>query len=379
MPATPTSPRLYSIVIQDGLAILQLEGDWRVTAPHPVFSDAILEPVISAGIHKIEVQADGVGRWDSSLLVFCRACHDCALAADIEFDIHGLPKGVQNLIKLSLAVPPNELNTDAAQNDLLSRIGQQTVSAWKGLQNYFEFLGLVLFAIGALLVGRAKFRLKDLLIILQNNSSSALPIVALLNALTGLIIAFIGVIQLQKFAADIYVADLVGLATARELAAVITGVIMAGRTGAAFAAQIGSMQVNEEIDALKTSGVSPIQFLVLPRVVAMVCMMPLLCIFANVVSMLGGLVVAVAISDVSTIQYANQIKAAVSVTDFLFGVFKSGIFGFIIAFAGCYRGLNCGRSASSVGFAATSAVVTSITWIVIADAIFAVLSSILGI
>jgi phospholipid/cholesterol/gamma-HCH transport system permease protein len=159
----------------------------------------------------------------------------------------------------------------------------------------------------------------------------------------------------------------------------MAGVIMAGRTGAAFAAQIGSMKVNEEIDALTTFGISPMQFLVLPRVIAMVLMMPLLCVCANFVSIAGGMVVAITISDVSVTQYINQIDYAVSTTDLAVGIFKSAVFGLIIAMAGCYRGLNCGKDATAVGLAATSAVVTSITWIVVADAIFAVLFHILGV
>jgi phospholipid/cholesterol/gamma-HCH transport system permease protein len=188
---------------------------------------------------------------------------------------------------------------------------------------------------------------------LQATGAQAVPIVSLLSFLTGLIIAFIGVIQLQKFAADIYVADLVGLAITRELGCVMAGVIMAGRTGAAFAAQIGSMQVNEEVDALTTFGISPMQFLVVPRVIALVLMLPLLCACANFVGIIGGMVVAVEISDVSVLQYCKQIQAAVSLSDLSVGLFKSAVFGLIIALAGCYRGLNCGRDASGVGQAAT--------------------------
>ena len=220
-------------------------------------------------------------------------------------------------------------------------------------------------AVGALMIGAT--------------GAQALPIVCLLSFLTGLIIAFIGVIQLQKFAADIYVADLVGLAITRELGAVMAGVIMAGRTGAAFAAQIGSMRVNDEIDALTCFGISPIRFLVVPRVMALVLMMPLLCACADFVGILGGMFVAVAISDVSIVQYFNQVEQAVSLNDLLAGIFKSGVFGVIIALAGCYRGLNCDKDATSVGLAATSAVVTSITWIVVADAVFAVMFHILDI
>jgi phospholipid/cholesterol/gamma-HCH transport system permease protein len=240
-------------------------------------------------------------------------------------------------------------------------------------------LGQLLIDLFAFLRGKGRIRGKDFLVLLQATGAQAVPIVSLLSFLTGLIIAFIGVIQLQKFAADIYVADLVGLAITRELGAVMAGVIMAGRTGASFAAQIGSMQVNEEVDALTTFGISPMQFLVVPRVIALVLMMPLLCACADFVAIVGGMVVAVMISDVSILQYCNQVQAAVDLNDLSVGIFKSAIFGLIIALAGCYRGLNCGRDASSVGQAATSAVVTSITWIVIADALFAVMFHILGI
>ena len=195
----------------------------------------------------------------------------------------------------------------------------------------------------------------------------------------GLIVAFVGVLQLQQFGADVYVADLVGVAMTRELAAVMLGVIMSGRTGAAFAAQIGSMRVNEEIHALTCFGISPMQFLVLPRIFALILMMPLLCICADFISILGGLVVTIGISDVTSMQYINEIEEVVSINDFLSGIVKSIVFGVIIGIAGCYRGLNCGKDASAVGFAATSAVVTAITWIVIADAIFAVAFQILGI
>ena len=247
------------------------------------------------------------------------------------------------------------------------------------MESYASFLGVLLLEFFAFVVGRAKIRKDDFFSILQNSGPKALPIVCLLSFLTGLIIAFIGVIQLQKFAADIYVADLVGLATTRELGAVMAGVIMAGRTGAAFAAQLGSMRVNEEIDALITFDISPMQFLVLPRVLALMIMMPLLCVCANLVAILGGLVVAVSISDVSVTKYIYQIDYAVGSLDLFVGIFKSIVFGIIIAVAGCFRGLNCGKDATAVGLAATSAVVTAITWIVVADAIFAVLFHILGV
>ncbi len=364
---------------KDDTFVVHFSGSWlsELTKPNAelLHADIEAEPDLEA----LSLEADHMTSWDSSLLVAVRQLCDWAEEKGLQTHIDGMPEGVQNLIHLSRAVPENKQVDEEELSGFLSNIGERALSSYRGMNGYFEFFGQLCVDLFAFARGKARLRRKDFLTVLQDTGAQAVPIVSLLSFLTGLIIAFIGVIQLQKFAADIYVADLVGLATTRELGAVMAGVIMAGRTGAAFAAQIGSMQVNEEVDALTTFGISPMQFLVVPRVIALVLMMPLLCACADFVAILGGMIVAVMISDVSVLQYCNQIQAAVSLSDLFVGISKSAVFGVIIALAGCYRGLNCGRDASSVGLAATSAVVTSITWIVVADAIFAVMFHILGI
>ena len=361
------------------MLVLRVSGSWTLSAKRPELPDVLAQVDHADGYDSMRFDVDDLQTWDTGLLIFVRACYDWADAQGLVCHLGDLPEGVQNLVKLSLAVPKNENTQDDKVRGWLSNLGETSLGMFDGLIQFFIFTGELVLDLLAFAVGRARIRRKDFLFILQTTGAMALPIVSLLSFLTGLIIAFIGVIQLQKFAADIYVADLVGLATTRELAAVMAGVIMAGRTGAAFAAQIGSMKVNEEIDALTTFGISPMQFLVLPRVIAMILMMPLLCVCANLVSILGGMVVAIGISDVSAIQYINEIDYAVSTTDFAVGIFKSAVFGLIVAMAGCYRGLQCGKDATAVGLAATSAVVTSITWIVVADAVFAVMFHIIGI
>lgn len=358
--------------------VLRPSGRWLLANKRPELSDVLFD-VDASEYASVRFDTQELQSWDTGLLIFVRACQDWAEDRDLDCHLADLPEGVQNLVRLSRAVPKHERPRERKLRGWLSGLGEKSLGAWDGLMRYFGFSGELVLDFLAFLTGRAQIRRKDFFFIIQNTGAKAVPIVSLLSFLTGLIIAFIGVIQLQKFAADIYVADLVGLATTRELAAVMAGVIMAGRTGAAFAAQIGSMKVNEEIDALTTFGISPMQFLVLPRVIAMVLMMPLLCVCANVVSIAGGMVVAIAISDVSMTQYINQIDYAVSTTDFAVGIFKSAVFGLIVAMAGCYRGLNCGKDATAVGLAATSAVVTAITWIVISDAVFAVIFHVLGI
>lgn len=201
----------------------------------------------------------------------------------------------------------------------------------------------------------------------------------LTSFLVGLILAFMGAVQLRQFGAQIYVADLVGLGMAREIGAMMTGVIVAGRTGAAFAAQLGTMQVNEEIDALVTMGIPPMEFLVLPRMLALMLMMPLLCVYADLVGMLAGLLVGTGFLHLSLVEYVNETRQAVDLVDCGIGLFKSMVFGALVALAGCLRGMQCGRSAAAVGAAATSAVVTGIVWIIAADGVFAVITERLGI
>ena len=210
-------------------------------------------------------------------------------------------------------------------------------------------------------------------------SAQALPIVSLICFLVGLILAFIGAIQLQLFGAQIYVADLVGIAMVRLMAAIMTGIVMAGRTGGAFAAQLGTMQVNQEIDALKTLGISPMEFLVLPRMLALALMMPLLCLYANIMGILGGMVVGVGMLNIGFIEYYNETAKAIGLWNLGIGLFSGCVFGVIVALAGCMRGMQCGRSASAVGDAATSAVVTAIVGIILSTAVITVLCNMLGI
>ena len=242
-----------------------------------------------------------------------------------------------------------------------------------------EFIGASSVAFVKLLRGKARFRSTDMFLTIEACGGQALPIVSLISFLVGLILAFIGAIQLQLFGAEIYVADLVGIAMVRLMGAIMTGIVMAGRTGGAFAAQIGTMQVNQEISALKTMGISPMEFLVLPRMLALTLMMPLLCLYANVMGILGGMVVGVGLLDIGFIQYYNKTAGAVRLWDLGIGIFSGLVFGVIVALAGCMRGMECGRSASAVGDAATSAVVTAIVGIIVSTAVITVICNMLGI
>lgn len=226
---------------------------------------------------------------------------------------------------------------------------------------------------------KARYRASDLFLLIQQCGPQALPIVTLISFLVGVILAFVGAVQLKQFGAQLYVANLVGVAMVREMGAMMTAILMAGRTGAAFAAQIGTMKVTQEIDAFTTLGLSPLEFLVLPRTVALILMMPLLCVYADVVGIAGGAAIGVGMLDLSWTTYVQQTVHAVSMRDLAGGVFKSGVYGVLIALAGCLRGLQSGTSSSAVGDAATSAVVSGIVAIIVACGVFAVVFYVLGI
>ena len=238
-------------------------------------------------------------------------------------------------------------------------------------------MGDAALALARFVRGKATFRWVDLFGIIQDCGPSALPIVTLISFLVGLILAFMGAVQLKSFGAQVYVADLVAIAATREMGCLMTGIIMAGRTGAAFAAQLGTMRVNEEIDALTTMGIPAMDFLVLPRMVALILMMPLLTVYSDLLAIFGGAFVGVTMLDLGLIEYLDRTTHALTLTNFFLGVIKGSVFGVLIALSGCLRGMQSGRSAAAVGLAATSAVVTAIVLIVVAEGIFAVVLDVL--
>jgi phospholipid/cholesterol/gamma-HCH transport system permease protein len=314
------------------------------------------------------------------LLTFLIKINDYCSKNNIAFDKDGLPDGVKKLLALATAVPERKgARKKSVRESFFSRVGSSSIELWKSAIELLEFIGEASIAFLKFLVGKASYRRGDLILFIQQCGADALPIVTLVSFLVGLILAFVGAVQLAMFGAQIYVANLVGIAMVRVLGAVMAGIVMAGRTGASFAAQLGAMQVNEEIDALKTLGVSPMEFLVLPRMLALVLMMPLICIYADLMGVLGGLIVGVGMLDIGLKEYINQTTASLNVTFFFIGLFQACVFGVLVALAGCLRGMQCGRSASAVGDATTSAVVTSIVAIIVATGIITVVCNVLGI
>jgi len=366
-----------------GELLVSLEGDWTESngVPDAAELDRAIQACPSAPA-KIRLRDEAIGKWSSPLISFLLRCHEVCQSRQVQLDTGNLPRGAVQLLKLATAVPET---TDALRHEPSCRmttlycVGVQARSFFEATVQIVRFIGQSALAFLRMFRGQARFRWSDVFVTMQECGAEALPIVGLISLLTGLILGFVGSINLETFGASILVADLVAIGMVREMGCIMTAVIMSGRTGAAFAAQLGTMKVNEEIDSLTTFGFSPIDFLVLPRMLALMAMMPLLCVFADLFGMLGGLLVSVSILDITLAEYLSETLQAIDTVDFLTGIVKGSVFGVLIALTGCLRGIQCGNSAASVGEAATSAVVTGITSIVVADAIFAVVFHILDI
>lgn len=360
--------------------VVTLSGNWRVRHELPTADEVEARLARNSRLRRLAFETSQLSDWDSALVSFVMGASEIATKREVEFDSANLPRGARRLLELARGMPETrDTQPKTRSGSLATTVGHHTLSAFGGLGETLGFVGEIALMIVRFFAGRANYRRSDFVLMVQESGARALPIITIISLLMGLILAFVGAVQLEQFGAGIYVADLVGIAMAREMGAVMTGIVMAGRTGAAFAAQIGAMQGNEEVDALTTLGLSPIDFLVLPRMLALILMMPLLCIYADLMGILGGWLVGVGMLNLTSVSYWIEIQQGVSLMDFAVGLSKSAVFGAIVATAGCLRGMQAERNAQGVGDAATSAVVTSILGIIVADACFAVLTNVLGI
>jgi phospholipid/cholesterol/gamma-HCH transport system permease protein len=385
--------------------LVVLTGDWHLGSPVPAPADVLDglpagssretggdggeaasqedseadAPAESAGPSALAVDARDLGTWDTSLLVFLQGLADLAEEHDVPLDLDGLPDDARRLLTMARAVPERDAERDRPPETWTETVGVRVLDLWAGTKHFTRFTGEVVISAARVLTGRGSMRWRDFWLVLQNSSASALGIVTLIAFLVGLILSFLGAVVLRRFGADYYVSYLISYGMLRELGALMTAIIMAGRTGAAFAAELGSMKISEEIDALKTLGLSPIDVLVLPRVAAIFVAMPLLVIYADLVGIFGGWFVAVQMLDVTTPQFFVGLITPVTLGDAILGVVKGTVYGAIIGITGCLRGMRTGNDAAAVGDAATSAVVTGITLIVLANALIDWMAAILDV
>src|SRR5579871_1484021 len=377
--ATATDAQLEISRPAPDTVLVRLAGPWVLRRDLPDIVEAVEHGVPLASVRRIVVDGAAIEGWDSMLVSEVRRSRTMCVGHKLEVDLDSLPDGARRLIDLSTVGVRQPQRRSRSRHGFLTAVGVEVLRAVRAVGDMVGFLGETIEALFAALRGRARFRWGDLLQVVQEHGPAALPIVGLVNFLVGMIVAFIGAIQLERFAAEIYVANLVGIGVVREMGPMMTAIILAGRTSAAFAAQLGTMQVNEEISAFRTMGIPPIQFLVLPRVLALIAMVPLLTLYANLIGIFGGAIVALVKLHLSLTLFYEQLVGAVGIGDWIGGLIKSVAFGVIVVLSGCLRGMQASRSASAVGYAATSAVVTGIVFIIATDAIFTIIYIVLGV
>ena len=356
--------------LEDGeqdAAALVLRGDWQ-QGQHPASFSRVKSELASRHLTHLTTDGSALGDWDSVLMGFLLQCHDYCNAQGIAFETRAMPHGIEQLLAVATAVEAHPVEAQE-RTSWLSRFEPQTLvrELWEHLQESLAFTGSVTIALMRMVRGKANTRFVDFKNFCYQAGPHAFGIISLTSVLVGMILAYLGAVQLKQFGAEIYVANLVVIGMLREMGVLMTAVVMAGRTGAAYAAQLGTMQTNEEIDAITTMGISPIEFLVLPRMLALIVIMPLLTLYADLLGIVGGGIVAGGMG-ISPIQYVIQGETALSFSHIAVGLFKALVFAVLIAVAGCRAGINSGRSSAAVGQAATNAVVTAIVYLIVADA-----------
>ena len=379
MAPNASQPSLYRIDARAGGVALVLAGDWGQAERLPS-SQSLVEAVLGvANRDDGAVVIDGaeLDKPHPRVAALVHAVSQKLQARAIGVDHVGLPESVASLV--ALATPPSDNDGISRRPHWLYRLGVRGHGRIDSVAHTAQLIGNAFASTPRLAVGKAQARWVDFMALLRETGAASLPVVTVVNLLIGAVLGFVGAVQLATFGAGLYLADLVGIAVAREMAALMTAFIMAGRIGATFAAHLATLEANEEIDALRMIGVSPFEFLVLPRLTALTLMMPLLFLYAAALGIGGGMIVADLILNTSPASFLGRLQDAVAVRHFVIGFVKAVCFGVLIALASCYLGMRAGRNAAEVGRAATRTVVVSIIGIIIIDAIFALCTHALGI
>lgn len=355
-------------------------GVWRLGLPQPEQISQAGSGLVPGRLDCLCLGAEDLEEWDTSLLAVLLDLVGKARKAGIRVDNGNLPEGLVRLLRLAQSIPAREgAQRKAGSSSFMVRVGAAVLGFWPRLLDFKNFAAELLASIARLFAGRSAMRYQDLVEAMYVCGWQSLPIISITTLLFGLILAFVGAVQLTEFGAQVYVAGLVGIGVMRVMGAVMVGVVMSGRIGASYAAMLGSMQVNEEVDALSTLGISPVDFLVLPRFLALALMTPLLTIYGDLMGILGGYLVGIFMLGLNPLEYVDATIRMVHYRHLLIGLAYATFFGMIVATAGCYQGLRCGRSAQAVGHATTTAVVQSIVGIIVATAMITVVCNLLGV
>jgi phospholipid/cholesterol/gamma-HCH transport system permease protein len=361
-------PHVTSLAMSVDDHAVHLRGDLHVGEATRVW-ETLRSVSRRAGDH-FDIDLGGVESVDGATIALLVACRDRLVREGVRSELVNTPESVAPLLALYRGATPS---TAPSREDVITRFGRITSAALDRLASLVAFLGEAVHSLVRFIRNRKATQWREFTSLLDRAATDGVPIVALLNFLIGFVVAFQLARSLQRFGANIYVADIVGVGLTRELAPLMTAIIVAGRSGAAYAAEIGTMRVSEEIDALRTLGIAPVPYLVVPRVFALAIAAPLLTLLGNVVGVIGGGVIAVATLGLSADAYVAEIGAAVGAADVWTGLAKSVGFGATIAFIGCRAGFATRGSAAGVGRSTTYTVVASLFMIVVLDTLFSLL------
>jgi phospholipid/cholesterol/gamma-HCH transport system permease protein len=375
MPANTDLAKAHAIARIEGDALaVELGGLWKITEDRPSW----LRILGANKPARVQITLLELENWDSSLLLFLFEVEKWCVETKATLDASKLPPNMRDLLKQIIAAQGKDVPVDRSENPI-GLIGLAVFDVLAKINQISHFVGECTLSSVRLAKNPIRFRWRDCLAEMQQCGALALPIVGLIGMLVGLTLAYTAAVLLREFGADIYVANFVGLVMVREMGPMMTGIILAGRTGASYAATLGNMKAGEEIDAFETLGIRSIDFLVMPRIVAVTLMTPLLTLYANMLGIVGGLFVAAGLLSIPPTAYWVQMQSSVDMSDLVTGVIKAITFGGIVGLSGCLRGLQSDRSAIGVGRSTTSAVVTAILLLVVADAIYAVIFNMLGV
>jgi len=359
---------------------MQLSGDWTIDNVARI--DAIVAELRPAHTGPAVIDFSPIGRMDTTGAWMVEKIRRGLTTPDHPVEIRGIQPNHQLLVERLHGLtgePAAEPERYSAASVIAERTGRATVDALNEATDLLNFLGLATATAARTVISPRRFRMTSFVFHLEQVGLNALPIVGLLSFLIGVVLAYQGADQLRRFGAEIFTVNLLGISILREMGILLTAIIVAGRSGSAFAAQIGTMQVNEEIDAMRTIGLDPIEVLVLPRMLALLVAMPLLAVYADLMGLAGGALMAIVSLDITFTQFTERLKDVVPIWAFWVGIIKAPVFGVMIALVGCREGLKVRGSADSVGRQTTRAVVVSIFLVIIIDAVFSIFFSAVGV
>lgn len=365
---------------RDGVLHVTATGNWTIDTIERIRKE--LDRLAPGGAGKVIVDLTGVDAIDTAGALLIRRLRDQLAQRNRNVELTGLQEKHAALIKrviLASEVEPLPVVARRPFHDWVERLGRASCDVYGEARDLLYFLGVTTVTVCRSLVRPARIRIIPVLSHIERVGFNALPIIGLLSFLIGIVVAYQGSDQLRRFGAEIFTVDLLGVSILREMGILLAAIVIAGRSGSAFAAQIGTMQVSQEVDAIRTLGLDPVEILVLPRLIALVIAMPLLAVYADVMGLLGGGLMVISTLDVSFLQFLERLHGAVKLSTFWIGLVKAPVFGFAIALTGCREGLKVTGSAESVGHHTTRAVVISIFLVIVADALFSILFSAVGI